>query len=218
VDADWLAETRASYDTVAAYSARLRGALDTAPYLRAALASFAESVRARGAGPVADVGCGPGHVTAHLRAGGLDAFGLDLSPGMIAAARREHPGLRFAVGSMTDLPLAHASLAGLVAFWSLAHVPDHALTGVFGHFRRALRPGGMLLLGYHAGEGVRLETEGCGGLPMKVRVHRRQPAAMSAVLRGHGFTVEAHLLLDPDAGLPGALLFARNQAPDTAPG
>ena len=42
-----------------------------------------------------DVGCGPGRITAHLRQLGVDAFGIDLSPGMVEAARREHPGLRF---------------------------------------------------------------------------------------------------------------------------
>jgi hypothetical protein len=35
---------------------------------------------------------------------------------------------------MPDLLLADASVAGLVAFWSLIHVPDHALPGVLGHF------------------------------------------------------------------------------------
>ena len=49
---------------------------------------------------------------------------------MIDIARREHPGLRFEVGSMTELPLADASVAGLVAFWSLIHVPDHVVPGV----------------------------------------------------------------------------------------
>jgi trans-aconitate methyltransferase len=48
------------------------------------------------------VGCGPGHVTAHLRKLGLDTFGIDLSPAMIDVARREHPELRFEVGSMTE--------------------------------------------------------------------------------------------------------------------
>jgi SAM-dependent methyltransferase len=65
---------------------------------------------------VSDAGCGPGHVTAHLRKLGLDAFGIDLSPAMIDVARREHPELRFEVGSMTDLELADASVAGLLAF------------------------------------------------------------------------------------------------------
>jgi SAM-dependent methyltransferase len=210
---DWLADTRISYDTVAdSYASQLRGALDGEPYLRAALALFAQLVGARGGGPVADVGCGPGHVTAHLHDSGLDAFGIDLSPVMIEVARREHPGLRFEVGSMTDLPLADASVAGLIAFWSLVHVPGHALPGVLGHFRRALRPGGALLLGFHAGDTSTLKTEGYGGHPMKVCVHRRQPADVAAALRDAGFAVEAHMLLDPDGSLPGAILFARRQS------
>jgi SAM-dependent methyltransferase len=207
---DWLTDTRASYDTVAvSYADRQRDALDRAPYLRAALALFAELVREVGGGPVADVGCGPGHITAHLHESGLDAFGIDLSPAMIDLARREHPELRFEVGSMTDLELADASVAGLLAFWSLVHVPDHALPGVFGHFRRALRPGGPLLLGFHVGEGSKLKTEGYGGHPMKVYVYRRQPADVAALLRDAGFAVEAQLLIGPDDTLPGAVLFAR---------
>ena len=77
------------------------------------------------------------------------------------------------------------------------------------HFRRALRPGGPLLLGFHVGETSRLKTEGYGGHPMRVHVHRRQPAFVAAALRGAGFAVEAHMLVDPDASLPGAVLFAR---------
>jgi SAM-dependent methyltransferase len=207
---DWLTDTRISYDTVAhSYAGQMRAALDGEPYLRAALALFAELVRAAGGGPVADVGCGPGHVTAHLRDCGLDAFGIDLSPVMIDVARREHPELRFEVGSMTDLPLADASVAGLAAFWSLVHVPDHALPGVLGQFRRALRPGGPLLLGFHAGQTTKLKTEGYGGHPMKVYVHRRQPASVAAALRDAGFATEAQMLLDPDGDVPGAVLFAR---------
>ena len=63
----------------------------------------------------------------------MDAFGIDLSPGMIEVARREHPGLRFDVGSMTDLALADASVAGLVAWYSLIHVPDDEISPVFAH-------------------------------------------------------------------------------------
>lgn len=206
----WLADTRASYDTVAgSYADFVREALGGEPYVRGALALFADLVRVAGGGPVADVGCGPGHVTAHLRGLGVDAFGIDLSPGMIEVARRAHPGARFEVGSMTDLDLADASVAGLLAFWSLIHVPDDAVPAVLGHFRRALRPGGPLLLGFHVGDGSRLKTEGYGGHPMNVHVHRRRPDQMAAWLRDAGFTVEAHLLIDPDSSCPGAVLFAR---------
>ncbi|MER0240520.1 class I SAM-dependent methyltransferase [Streptomyces sp. HSW2009] len=206
----WLADTRSSYDTVAvSYADQLRGALAGKPQLRAALAVFAESVRAAGGGPVADVGCGPGHVTAHLHGLGLDAFGIDLSPRMLDVARRDHPHLRFAVGSMTRLPLADASVSAVLAFWSLIHVPDDAVPAVLDHFHRVLPPAGPLLLGFHAGAGVHLKTQGYGGHPMKVAVHRREPTEVAHWLRAAGFTVEAQWLLDPDQPTPGAILFAR---------
>ena len=210
---DWLGDIQASYDTVAgSYADQMREALVGQPYVLAALTLFAELARAAEDGPVADVGWGPGHVTAHLRGLGLDAFGIDLSPGMIEVARREHPGVRFEVGSMTGLELADASVAGLLSFWSLVHVPDHALPEVFAQFQRVLRPGAPLLVGFHVGDGSTLKSQGYGGHPMKVHVHRRQPDQLAAWLREAGFTIEAHLLLDPDAGRPGALLFGRRQA------
>jgi SAM-dependent methyltransferase len=206
---DWLADTRTSYDTVAvSYADQIRDALAGKPYLEAILGLFADLVRVAGGGPVADVGCGPGHVTAHLHKLGVDAAGIDLSPGMIDVARRDHPHLRFEVGSMTDLDLADDSVAGLLAFWSLIHVPDNAIPTVFGHFRRALRPGGPLLLGFHVGDESRLKTQGYGGHPMNVYVHRRQPGQVSAWLRDAGFTVKAQMLLDPDESVPGAAVFA----------
>jgi SAM-dependent methyltransferase len=211
MDADGsLDDIRVSYDEVAAsYADLLRDSLDGEPYLRTALALFAELVHDSGGGPVADLGCGPGHITAHLQQLGVSAFGIDLSPAMIDIAQHSYPGLRFETGSMTDLRLADASAAGLLSFWSLVHTPDAELLAIFAHFRRVLRPGGLLLLGFHAGEGSRLKTEGYGGHPMKVYVHRRQPGQVAAWLDAAGLTVEAQLLLGSADTRSGALLFAR---------
>ncbi|GAA1384274.1 class I SAM-dependent DNA methyltransferase [Catellatospora chokoriensis] len=208
----WLADTRTSYDTVAdSYSDLTRDALAAEPHLIAGLGLFADLVRAAGAGPVADVGCGPGHITAHLHRLGLDVFGIDLSPAMIEVARREHPGLRFEVGSMTDLDLADGSAAGLLAFWSLIHVPDEAVPGVLGQFRRVLRPGAPLLVGFHVGDESRLKTQGYGDRPMRVHVHWRRPERLAAWLGDAGFTVTAQLLLKLDQAVPGAILYARRE-------
>jgi SAM-dependent methyltransferase len=186
---DWLDGTRASYDTVAD--------------------GYADLLRAAGGGPVAEVGCGPGRLTAHLHGLGLDAFGGDLSPAMVAVARRDHPHLRFDVGSMTDLDLPDGSVAGLLAWFSLIHVPDDEVPGVPAHFRRVLRPDGPLLLGFHVGDRTHLKTEGYGGHPMRVHVHHRPPERVEAWLRDAGFEVEVRTLLDPYREFPGAILFAR---------
>lgn len=209
-DEDWLAQTRTSYDTVAAsYADLLRDLLDETPYERAALALFGDLVQAAGGGPVADVGCGSGRITAFLHGLGLDAFGIDLSPAMVEVARRDFPGLRFEVGSMTDLDLADASMAGLLAWYSLIHVPDHEVGPVLKQFRRVLRPGAPLLLGFHVGDESRLKTQGYGGHPMNVYVHRRQPAQVADWLTDAGFTVEAQMTLSSAESASGGILFAR---------
>lgn len=210
---NWLNETRESYDTDAAgYAEKVRGLLDDRPYLRAGLAVFAEAVRE--GGPVADVGCGPGYVTRHLRDLGVDAFGIDLSPEMIAIARQDHPDLGFEVGSMTDLPLADGSLGGVLAFWSVIHIPDAAVPGVFEEFRRVLRPGGSVLVGFHVGDETRRSTTGYTGRAINVDTHRRTPEKISQWLREAGFSIEAELLMRPDDDVPGAIVFAQKPLSD----
>ncbi|RFC77816.1 class I SAM-dependent methyltransferase [Streptomyces sp. AcE210] len=209
---DWLADTRTSYDLVAASYAELtRHLLDETPEERAVLALFAELVRAQGGGPVVDVGCGTGRITGHLRKLGLDAFGIDLSPGMIDVARRDQPGVRFDLGSMTDLTLADASVTGLVAWYSLIHIPDDDISSVLTHFRRVLRPGGPLLLSFHVGDGSKMKTEGYGGHPMKVYVHRRQHDQMIEWLNEADFAVEAHKTLTSAESKLGGIILARRQ-------
>lgn len=213
----WLSDTRSSYDTDApGYAAQVRGLLDGMPYLRASLALFAESVHAGGGGPVADIGCGPGYATAHLHEAGLDAVGIDLSPEMIAIARRNHPGPRFEVGTMTDLDLADDSVVGIVAFWSVIHVPDHAVPGVFREFHRVLRPGAPVLIGFHVGDETRHTSKGYTGRPISVDSHRRRPGTIEGWLRGAGFTIEAELVMSPDADVPGAVVFGRSAADRSA--
>jgi len=87
----WLTDTKASYNTVAAsYAEMFHDGLARHPYVRGALALFAELLRDVG-GPVLDVGCGIGLLTGPLRDLGFEAFGIDVSPGMLAIARRATP-------------------------------------------------------------------------------------------------------------------------------
>lgn len=137
-----------TYDEAAEeYAARFSDSLAEYPMERGLLASFAELATAVG-GPVADLGCGPGHITAYLASLGLDAFGVDLSPEMIRVARAAHPGLRFEVGSMAALEVADGALSGILSRYSIIHTPPEDVPAVLAEFRRVLAPGGCALVSF----------------------------------------------------------------------
>jgi len=181
------AATRDSYDALAAEHADVVSAgMDDRPLDRALFAAFAELVRAGGNGPVADVGCGPGRVTILLSRLGLDAFGIDLSPGMVALARRTYPQLRFEKGSMLALDLPAAALGGLLAYYSIIHIPWERRPQVFAEFHRVLAPGGLLMLVFQIGDERRHRTE-LLGTPVSIDWYRQQPDDVTNLLREAGF-------------------------------
>jgi SAM-dependent methyltransferase len=204
---------RASYDRVADTYVELgMGELGPQPWLRAALAAFAETVR--GLGPVLDVGCGPGTVTAHLAGLGLDVSGVDLSPRMVEHARHRYPGLRFAVASATALDLAPASLGGVLGWWSLFNLPRETLPGVLAAFAEALVPGGQALIGTHVGDGDVMRTEAYGGVPVSWTTHLWRPEHVATLLADVGLEVIAELRFPelPDVARPQVLLAAGRPA------
>lgn len=198
--ATYLDKTRQAYDIAAGSYAEIVPPLHGRdPYGIAMLRAFADQVRAESdAGPVADLGCGPGHVTAQLRDLGLDAFGIDLSPRMIAEARRAHPDLRFEEGSMTALDLADDSLGGLVAWYSTVHTPAEVLPVLFAEFHRVLAPGGRALVAFKVGDLLR-HLDQAYGHDLDLDVYWRSADEVAEGLEGAGLPVEARLVHEPDA-------------------
>lgn len=105
-------------------------------------------------GVVLDVGCGPGHLTGYLRSLDVDAVGIDVVPEFIDHARSAHPEARFELGSTHQLPHADDSAVGILAWYSLIHVPPDDLDGVLDGLRRVLAPRGTLVAGFFAGDEV----------------------------------------------------------------
>lgn len=192
--------TRESYDATADdFAIWIRGELAAKPFDRAVLSVFASLV----AGPVVDVGCGSGRVTAFLADLGVSVSGVDLSPGMVAAARRTHPALRFEVGSMLSLDIPAGSLGGLVAWYSIIHVPDELLADVLAQFHRVLAPDGLLQLAFQVGDEP-LHLTSAGEHAVSLDFHRRRPSAVAALLEAAGFEVRAQLwrARDEDGDFP----------------
>ncbi|MBN0044391.1 class I SAM-dependent methyltransferase [Streptomyces actuosus] len=198
---DFLDATRASYDTIARdYSARFADWSTDLPLERALLTAFAELVRAGGTAPVADVGSGPGGLTARLRDLGLPVFGVDVSPRMVELAREAHPGLRFHVGSMTALDLPAGTLGGITALYSAIHVPDEHLPAVFAEFHRVLVPGGHVLLAFQTGdEPEHLHLAERFGHGIALDYWFRPPEPVAGLLAAAGLAVRARVVREPVA-------------------
>jgi len=193
-----LAKTRDSYDAIAAeYSDLVNSDLDDRPLDRALFAAFAELVRASGNGPVADVGCGSGRVTVLLSRLGLDAFGVDLSPGMVSLARRNHPQLRFEEGSMLELDMPAAGLGGLLAYYSIIHIARERRPEIFAEFHRVLTPGGVLMLVFQIGDEQGHRTD-FRGTPVSVDWYRQRPNDLAKLLHEAGFELWTTAVRQPE--------------------
>ncbi|MEV4683656.1 class I SAM-dependent methyltransferase [Streptomyces kurssanovii] len=217
-DLSYLAAVRESYDTVAAaYARQVTFPAELDPLSRAVLAAFAEDVRTAGRGPVADVGCGPGRVTAHLAGLGVPAFGIDLSPAMVELARQAYPGLDFTVGSMTALAIDDDELGGILAYYSVHHTPPELLPVVFGEFHRTLAPGGRLMLAGHAGTGEHLRpTQAYGGRPVSYESYLTPPDRTAELLEAAGLVITAQLLEPPGEGTKRTVATFLARKPDSS--
>lgn len=193
-----LGATADAYDAVAVvYTEFARNELDTVPLDRALLAAFAEHARTTDAGPnarpVAELGCGSGRVTAHLRDLGLDIFGVDLSPVMIDLARESYPDLRFEVGSMDTLDLADGTLNGIVSWYSVIHAPPQDMPSYFAEFQRVLAPDGHLLLAF-----IESEDDPVTAFDHKVTTAYRWPIdALAGLASEAGFVEVGRVLREP---------------------
>jgi uncharacterized protein YceH (UPF0502 family)/SAM-dependent methyltransferase len=144
----------ATYDAVAStYADQFVDELEGKPFDRWLLERIADLADG---GPVAEAGCGPGHVTFHLAAAGADVTGYDLTPGMVAEARRRFPEIAFEQADLTDLPPpaeGSPGWAAITAWYSLVHLAGSEVRPAVALMARALRPGGWLAVALHVGDG-----------------------------------------------------------------
>ncbi|MDI6103713.1 class I SAM-dependent methyltransferase [Actinoplanes sp. NEAU-A12] len=176
---------RLAYDTVAEeYASRFPDARAEAPLDRAMVDAFAAAVVDGGGHPrVLDAGCGAGRMSRYLTERGCRVDGVDLSPGMIAMARRDHPDLPFAVASLTDLPFPDDTFAGVMLWYSIIHTPPAGQARIFAEAARVLQPGGHLLVGFQSGHGPRDVGELYKALGFDVELERHNYTADEVAAR-----------------------------------
>jgi ubiquinone/menaquinone biosynthesis C-methylase UbiE len=190
--------TKASYDAVAdRYALEIGDELAHKPLDRALLDALVEA--AGTAGEIADIGCGPGHVSRFMFELGASVVGIDLSSAMIARAQADVPDVRFETGDMTALDWGDGSFDAIVAFYSLIHLEDHQIAQTSGEFARILRPGGLVLVAFHEGDESQHVSQWWGH-QVDLDFRFLSEATVSSQLSEAGLQVEAMLRRAPYLG------------------
>lgn len=202
---------REGYDRMAeVYTNHVSLEMTVPSVARSTLEFFAHKVQQDGGGAVADVGCGPGHVTAFLAELGLDIFGVDSSASLLDIAREAYPDIRFETGQLASLPAETASLRAVVSKHSLIHTPAHLVAEVLDEFARVLAPGGLLFLSFFGARDPSAHGEGFDHAV--VTAYQLDVDIMAKVVSAAGLTEELRVVRQPGANerqLPHGIFFAR---------
>lgn len=141
-------------------------------------------------GDVFEAGCGTGLLLRGASEVARRAMGLDLSRGMLQAARQR--GLPVIQGSLTDVPLPSASFDLVYSMKVLPHVPPIADAIV--ELTRLVRPGGHLLLEFYNPWSLRYLGKRLGG-----------PAPVAAGTTDHDVYTRYDTLAQARAYLPASV-------------
>jgi len=205
-------EPTAGYDPVAEdYAREFCDEMSKKPFDRRMLDWLTEKVN--GLGTICDLGCGVGQVAGYLHSRGANACGIDLAPEMVKQARRLNPEIAFQQGNMLALTdVTEDSFGGIAAFYSIIHIPRPSIVDALQEMKRALRPGGRLLLTFHIGQKI-VHLSEWWNKPVSLDFYFFETEEMKGRLTQAGFELEEVIERDPypdvEVQTRRAYLFAR---------
>lgn len=189
------AESRATYDVIAEdYASHFPGTEPEAPLDLAMIDHFISLLPAR-TRTVLDAGCGTGRMGRYLADHGCAVRGSDLSPGMLAMARRDHPDIDTVHAGHAELPFADSEFDGVLYWYSLIHAADDELPAILAEAARVTSEDGLLLIAFQVGAGVQEVGESLRALGHDVRLERmhRSVEEMTKHLVAAGFCLVAQM-------------------------
>ena len=107
---------------------------------------------------ILDAGCGPGRVGGRLHALGHTVVGIDVDPGLIAAAEEDYPGPTWVTGDLAEMDLPargiEANFDVIVAAGNvMGFLAPSTRVDVLSRFASHLAPEGRAIIGFGAGRG-----------------------------------------------------------------
>ncbi|MEZ4615073.1 MAG: class I SAM-dependent methyltransferase [Caldilineaceae bacterium] len=97
-----------------------------------------------------ELGCATGLLTTDQLAARFNLTGVDISSNQIERARQRLPDATWICADMTEVSFAPASFDGIVAFYSIIHVPQAEQPALFAKIATWLRPGGLFVATFTA--------------------------------------------------------------------
>lgn len=163
---------------------------------------------------VLELGCGAGVPVARwLVDAGYDVTGIDGSAAQIERARETVPEGEFLVADMTTVSLEPASFDGVVATYSIMHVPRDLHAELFGRVHGWLRPGGLLMASLGAGDSPDWTGEWLG---TEMYFSHFDAGTNLRLLDEVGFAVErSEVVTEDDDGGPVSFLWVLAQRPES---
>jgi 2-polyprenyl-3-methyl-5-hydroxy-6-metoxy-1,4-benzoquinol methylase len=145
---------------------------------------------------ILDLGCGAGVPVARwLVDAGYAVTGIDGSRVQIERARRNVPEATFRDADMTAVELEPASFDGVVAMYSITHVPRAEHAALFRRIHGWLRPGGILIASLGAGDAPDWTGEWLG---TEMFVSHFDAGTNLRLLTEAGFAIERHEVVAED--------------------
>jgi ubiquinone/menaquinone biosynthesis C-methylase UbiE len=139
--------------------------------------------------PCADFGCGPGQTTKFLFDHGLkNIIGVDISSGMIAAARRLFPEIEFETGDLLNLSYTSNYFGSVLAFYAIVHFNDDQIKIAFSEVNRVMKSGGQFLFSFHVGHET-VHFDKANDIDVDIDLYFFQTEKITELLRETGFEI-----------------------------
>lgn len=187
---------RDAYDTVAEdYATHIPDTRVEAPLDLAMVDAFIAAVGGEDGATVLDAGCGAGRMSRYVADRGVAVQGIDLSPGMVAMARRDQPDLTFSVASLFAIPFPRRCFTGVLLWYSTIHTPLSEQSGIYTEVARVLRPGGYVVVGLQSGEGTEDVAPAYRKFGHTIELHRHlaTPDQVARLMEGVGLVEVSRL-------------------------
>ena len=139
--------------------------------------------------PCADFGCGPGQTTKFLFDHGLkNIIGVDISSGMIAAARRLFSEIKFETGDLLNLSYTSNYFGSVLAFYAIVHFTHDQVKIAFSEVNRVMKRGGQFLFSFHVGHET-VHFDKANDIEVDIDLYFFQTEKITELLQETGFEI-----------------------------